>query len=89
MSLNCTRCEGTGFLNLFQIKEDNFDPDNYIECVLKWIEDPANQPHDVSVCDCCGNGEEWYGVPGEHYNQEDPAGERGPYARNGGLCGCH
>jgi len=24
--------------------------------------------HDVQVCDCCGDGDGWYGIPGEHYN---------------------
>ncbi len=45
--------------------------------------------HDVVRCDCCGDGEVWYGFPGEHYNNEDPSGENGPYAYNGGLCECH
>ena len=91
MPLSCTRCENTGFLNLHQI-----DPDFYGEDVpnltdqdqiLKWISTHDN--HDVQVCDCCGDGENWYGVPGEHYNEEDPIGHDGPYAYNGGLCECH
>jgi hypothetical protein len=45
--------------------------------------------NDIEVCDCCGDGEGWYGTPGEHYNQEDPRGPQGPYASNGGLCQCH
>lgn len=45
--------------------------------------------HDVKVCDCCGDGSEWYGVPGEHYGADDPIGENGPYRYNGGLCECH
>lgn len=45
--------------------------------------------HDVAVCDCCGDGEGWYGTPGEHYTSEDPPGDYGPYANNGGLCKCH
>lgn len=44
---------------------------------------------DASVCDCCGDGVEWYGEPGEHYNVDDPRGTQGPYADNGGLCQCH
>ena len=29
--------------------------------------------HDVQVCDCCGNGEEWYGEPGHrHLGAEEP-----------------
>lgn len=84
----CTRCGGTGFLNIHQIPDVKSDivlesP----EQTLQWIEE--NDDHDVSVCDCCGNGEEWYGTPGEHYGPDDPPGERGPYAYNGGLCECH
>ena len=45
--------------------------------------------HDVTVCDCCGDGDGWYGTPGEHYGPEDPQGPNGPYASNGGLCQCH
>jgi alpha-glucuronidase len=44
---------------------------------------------DVQVCDCCGNGEEWYGEPGHHYGENDPPGHGGPYADNGGYCKCH
>ena len=83
MPIHCTHCE-RGFLNLFQIELADEMSD---EEILLWIADNAD--HDVSVCDCCGNGEEWYGVPGEHYNTEDPAGRDGPYAYNGGLCECN
>jgi hypothetical protein len=41
------------------------------------------------VCDCCGDGEGWYGEPGQHYTSDDPVGHNGPYAYNGGLCECH
>ena len=44
---------------------------------------------DTAVCDCCGDGEGWYGIPGEHYNSDDPPGEDGLYRYNGGLCECH
>lgn len=27
--------------------------------------------HEVTVCDCCGNGESWHGVPGEHNQTAD------------------
>ena len=57
------------------------------EAILQWI--ATHTDHDVQVCDCCGDGEEWYGTPGEHYNSEDPIGKHGPYASNGGLCRCH
>lgn len=85
MSTPCTRCEGTGFLNTRQIvgPVDLEDPD----AIARWVED--NENHDVTVCDCCGDGEEWYGTPGEHYNAEDPSGPFGPYGSNGGLCECH
>lgn len=45
--------------------------------------------NDVQVCDCCGDGDNWYGEPGNHYSNEDPRGPDGPYADNGGLCQCH
>jgi len=85
MSTTCTRCQNSGFLNIEQIGDaaDNMEHED----VLKWIKD--NQEHDVQVCDCCGDGENWYDVPGEHYNSDDPIGDNGPYASNGGLCHCH
>ena len=85
MRLTCTRCDNTGFLNLDQIGDcvDYMDTED----ILRWIR--SREGHDVQVCDCCGDGEEWYGVPGEHYNPEDPPGPGGPYAYNGGLCECH
>lgn len=76
----CTRCDSSGFLNL------DFDFETHDE-VLKWIKE--NDNHDVTVCDCCGDGDEWYGVHGEHYGPEDPPGPNGPYAYNGGLCECN
>lgn len=51
--------------------------------------DLAGIEHDIQVCDCCGDGDSWYDIPGEHYNAEDPIGHRGPYAYNGGRCECH
>lgn len=91
MSITCTRCEGAGFLNINQIDDSDLNkfqgaPD-FCAAVLKWIE--SNKEHDVSICDCCGDGESWYGIPGEHYNQDDPGGFEGPYAYNGGLCECN
>ncbi len=87
----CTRCESSGFLNLHQVDEQTlktFDATGDLNIIQKWIESQT-QPHDVQVCDCCGDGAGWYGVPGEHYGPDDPQGERGPYANNGGLCQCH
>lgn len=88
MPITCTRCEGTGFINLHQIPENDLPPDNeLIDEIPKWI--ASHSDHDVSVCDCCGDGNYWYGFPGEHYNIDDPQGIRGPYSYNGGLCECH
>lgn len=87
MALTCTRCEGTGFLNLHQIADSIPVDEMDHEQILKWLE--THTDNDVQVCDCCGDGETWYGYPGEHYNNEDPAGPGGPYAYNGGLCECH
>ena len=93
MSQTCTTCEGTGFLNIHQFTEitgkDFFDisdddPHNFI--LERWIE---LEDSDVAICNCCGNGEYWYGIPGEHYNNEDPPGHSGPYVYNGGLCECN
>lgn len=89
MSITCTRCGGSGFINLEQIPENELDimSDDLVSKVPKWMS--SNSCHDVSVCDCCGNMDEWYGTPGEHYNKEDPYGDRGPYGYNGGYCECH
>ena len=90
MSLHCTRCEGTGFLNLEQVYEDvlaTYDDRGDSQIIIDWIS--GNKNHDVQVCDCCGDGYGWHGYPGEHYNNEDPPGKDGPYAYNGGLCECH
>ena len=107
MTTTCTRCESTGFLNVFQVPQDVRDRGH--EAILKWIDEQnaylagsdcschiappcprCEHLHDVQVCDCCGNGDDaWHGVPGEHYGPDDPPGDRGPYAYNGGLCKCH
>ena len=91
MPTTCTRCEGAGFLNLHQIPEEDIicfeKSHDFHNIVLAWILN--TEDHDVQVCDCCGDGSYWYGMPGEHYNNEDPPGNGGPYAYNGGLCECH
>lgn len=107
MSIVCTRCEGSGFLNVDQV-QNGVDTSNPTD-VMQWLDKtnrrleflggcschkspPCNwciEQHDVSVCDCCGDGEGHYGIPGEHYNPEDPMGDKGPYASNGGLARCH
>lgn len=87
--MTCTRCEGTGFLNLHQIDDAELSAMvDLVKEVQEWIE-RQTEPHDVSICTCCGDGEGWFGVPGEHYGPDDPRGPRGPYAGNGGLCHCH
>lgn len=82
--MNCTRCRGAGFLNVESVPEDIMaeGPD----AVLAWMTDKES---DVTVCDCCGDGEAWYGEPGQHYGPNDPIGPNGPYGYNGGLCKCH
>lgn len=86
MPTNCTRCEGSGFLNLHQIDDSTIETMEN-EDILEWIK--QNSDHDVIMCDCCGDGNDWYGIPGQHYNNDDPQGSDGPYAYNGGLCECH
>ena len=91
MSITCTRCDGTGFLNIDQVDDDTLrlhDQAGGTAVIEAWIKNNTDH-HDVSVCDCCGDGNYWYGVPGEHYNLDDPIGHDGPYAYNGGLCECH
>lgn len=101
--LPCTRCETWGFLSIEQVPDDIVDAGH--EAVLEWIElrdthgpcachikapcPACESVHDVSVCDCCGDTESWYGEPGFHYGPTDPAGDDGPYQYNGGLCECH
>jgi len=87
MALTCNRCETTGFLNLHQIN-DKYDAYNKShDWILKWVQ--SNEDHDVQICDCCGDGDDWYGIPGEHYNSDDVEGKNGPYSYNGGFCECH
>lgn len=86
--MSCTRCQGTGFINLHQVPDDvlkQFDATGSYELILQWIKDNAD--HDVSVCDCCGDTNDWYGTPGEH--NESDYGPNGPYAYNGGLPECY
>ena len=58
--MNCTRCDGTGFLNLFQVDTETlnkFDETGDINVILDWIIDRdeiAKQPctcSDLSVFD--------------------------------------
>ena len=85
MSITCNPCEGTGFKNTHQLPDGLLDQG--VDAVLAWMRE--HKAHDVVVCDCCGDGEGWYGKPGQHYTEQDPVGMTGPYASNGGLCKCH
>jgi len=103
MSFKCTRCDGTGFLNLDQVDGEIlacFEKTGDHNVILDWIDEQAAAmvragggcschvvlapcsycllQHDVSVCDCCGDGESWYGEPGQHdwNNPDDPKGCR-------------
>jgi hypothetical protein len=90
MPITCTRCDGTGFLNIDLTPDEllrQFDSTGNHDLISNWI--VMQDDCDVMLCDCCGDGDGWYGVPGEHYNQEDPPGRNGPYMYNGGLCKCH
>ena len=64
MSIYCTRCQGTGFINI-PTDDLDFETDD-IELLKKFIESKKEEYPDFSVCDCCGNGENWYGEPGQH-----------------------
>jgi len=97
--MNCTRCSGTGFLNLDQVEDEvrqRFDTTGDHNVVLDWIgarnatierlhcacniSTPCPRCelyHEVQVCDCCGDGTEWYGEPGEHRIR--PTGWDHPY----------
>lgn len=86
--MNCNVCKGTGFKNLWQIPDGELGSDDLTVSVPVWIASQTT-PHDVCVCDCCGNGDTWYGIPGQHYSPDDPPGHNGCYAHNGGLCQCH
>lgn len=85
MSQTCNHCGGTGFLNF---TDDLAMSEMHPSEIAEWIKGRPGYD-DVTVCDCCGDGERWYGVPGEHYNNDDPQGNDGPYSYNGGLCECH
>jgi len=97
----CTRCDGTGFLNLEQVDEatvKEFEETGDHQIIFDWIKERDDEmgdlegctchiappcsycilKHDVQVCDCCGDGCEWYGEPGKHdwNNPNDPKGCR-------------
>ena len=88
----CTRCNGTGFLNLHQVPDsvlDQFyvgDGNLNHQVIIDWMTKNPNG-NDVSICNCCGNTEQWFGTAGEH-NERD-FGLSGPYFYNGGLPECY
>ena len=87
--MTCTRCGGTGFLNIEQVPDYvliQYDKSRDTSIVLSWMN---HNDSDVQVCDCCGDGDDWYGGPGEHFVDGDHAGPGGPYAYNGGLPECN
>lgn len=84
----CTRCEGSGFLNIHQVPDpirERFDATGEHNDIIAWMD--SNSDHDVTVCDCCGDGQGWYRIPGEHDYKDN--GPNGPYAYNGGLPECN
>ncbi|RTL06408.1 hypothetical protein EKK58_05505 [Candidatus Dependentiae bacterium] len=90
MGDRCGPCEGTGFVNLDQVPESiraEFESSNDHSVVVHWMA-VTNEPHDVKICDCCGDGEEWYGVPGDH-DPHDYGRPGGPYEYNGSVPECH
>lgn len=85
--MRCNTCQGTGFLNLDQVDPSIvaiFDQTGEHRIILDWMKEET-QPHDVKVCDCCGNGDNWYNVPGEHFTGED----KSVYAYNNFVPECN
>jgi hypothetical protein len=82
----CNHCKGTGFLNIEQVPV--VVQANGVDAILLWLKN-KNEINDVRVCNCCGDGEYWYGEAGQHYGPTDPRGKDGPYAYNGGLAECN
>jgi hypothetical protein len=80
--MTCRRCDGSGFLNIHQLPEGV----EALDAINEWK--IAHPDSDLQICDCCGDGEGWYGEPGEHYQGGDHPGPNGPYAYNGGLPEC-
>jgi len=64
MATTCTRCEGSGFLNLNQIPDSERYYLDSPEAIGNWLDHHQEEEHDVQVCDCCGDGISHYGVPG-------------------------
>ena len=64
----CTKCDGTGFLNydLLPLTEE-------ASCATVLAMIHTGDAPDVAICDCCGDGTGWYGVPGHHYEGDGKA----------------
>lgn len=80
--MNCTRCQGSGFLNLDHLEDRDHAllgaSEDWHQALLGWITS-KQVSEDIQVCDCCGDGENWYGTPGEHNNyMTPPSGRLGP-----------
>lgn len=83
--MNCTRCSGTGLLNVEHLPTEIADLDAHD--ALAWVLERHDDYPDVTACDCCGDGDRnWHGCPGEH--DLNDLGKSGPYAYNGGLPEC-
>jgi hypothetical protein len=69
----CMRCQTSGFLNLEQVDTETLARYNETgdqAIILQWIKDHVS---DVSVCGCCDDGTDWYGLPGLHdLNSDEP-----------------
>lgn len=72
--MTCNPCEGTGFQNTHQIPGDYLGfLTPTLEGIQCWIL-AQTEPHDVQVCDCCGDGETWWNEPGHHHEGDDMGG---------------
>ena len=84
--MQCNRCDGTGFLNIEQIPQDDLKAAQksragFHESIVAWM---SKNQSDVMICDCCGDGTQWHCVPGHHFQGEPSS----TYDYNGGLPEC-
>jgi len=71
--MNCTRCDATGFINTEYLPIGWEDWE--LEDVVLYID--AHLECDAGICDCCGDGECWYGTPGLHTSTDSRRGSCG------------